>query len=467
MHSPNRLPRRGSSWLLWGVLLVALGLRIPGLFSDFWLDEIWTFELAGRMASAWDVVAGIHHSNNHHLNTLWFYTLGDLESWIPYRLPALGLGVASVAVAWRIGARGGRIEAAVAAGLCATAYLGVHYASEARGYAPVVFFGLASFDVLERYLRQPDRRHAALFWACAVLGFLSHLMYLHGFVAAAAWLALAMLRRNEAAALVRDGLRLFAVPAAFLVGFWWLDLRLMKIGRGPEFDVAGVVVRAASHALGGPASGLLAAVVAVTAATLFAGSIVWWQRRGRDAWSFIAVVILAAPILSLVAMEPHVLFVRYFLLSAAFGLIALAAPLAAGLAHGGPLRMLAAVLLAAISLGNGLRIAAFYEHGRGDYLGTVRAISRSATSRLPSVGGDHRFRTRTLLRFYNRYLPEDRQLVYREQAERPDWLLLHRIGPLGSYAPELVRDETRYELVRVAPYSGLSGWHWIVYRRTH
>ena len=92
-------------------------------------------------------------------------------------------------------------------------------------------------------------------------------------------------------------------------------------------------------------------------------------------------------------------------------------------------------------------------------------IGASATSRLPTVSGDHRFRNHNVIRFYNRYLPPDRRLAWVEQREEPDWLLLHRIGPLGPYADQIERADLRYRLVRIAPYSDLSGWHWLVYQR--
>jgi hypothetical protein len=258
---------------------------------------------------------------------------------------------------------------------------------------------------------------------------------------------------------------LFAIPSLFLLCFYWFDVRLTKIGDGPVLDAEGVVVRALSYALGGPPSGPLAVAAAAATGLAFGGAVLWWQRQKRDEWIFLAVVIFVSPAVSYWILRPEVFFVRYFLLCSVFGWIALAAPLASALARGGRWRIAAGAMLAAVLLGNGSLIVRFYQHGRGDYLATVRFIAESARSRLPTVGSDHRFRNNNLIRFYNRYLPADRRLVYTEQDEGPDWLLLHRIGPLGRFAKELERDEYRYELVRVAAYSDLSGWHWLLYQR--
>ena len=263
------------------LVLVAVALRLPGLFTDFWLDEIWTLKIILGMDSGWDVFTEVRHSNNHHLNTLIFYALGDLEHWSLYRIHALLAGVASVALAFRIGAQRGRTEAVVASLLCATSYLLIHFSSEARGYALVIFFGLASFSLLEGFpgRGQPDWRRAALFWICACLGFLSHLMYLHVFAATGVWMALRLWR---AGGLLPGLARLFGVPALFLLFFYWFDVRFTKIGEGPELEAMEVFLRAGSYAIGGPPSGPLAAAAALATLVLFGGAVAWWARDDRD-----------------------------------------------------------------------------------------------------------------------------------------------------------------------------------------
>ena len=451
-----------TSLTLAALLGVAVALRLPGLFSDFWLDEIWTLKIVLGMDSAWEVFSEIRHSNNHHLNTLFFYLVGDLEHWSLYRSLALLAGLASVGLAFRIGARRSAMEALVAGGLFTTSYLLIHFSSEARGYALMVFFGLASFSLLEDFPEARNWRRLALFWLCNVLGFLSHLMYLHVFVASGAWMALRLYRRGRP---LPDLLRLFALPSVFLLLFYWFDIRLTKIGDGPEFDALEVFLRAASYALGGPASGLVMISVAFSAVCLFIGAVAWWARQGRDEWLFLAIAIFVSPALIFVLMRPEVFFVRYFLVSAVFGLIALAAPLARALEGEGFPRLVASALVAAMLLGNGLNVARFYRDGRGDYLETVRFISTSAGRRLPTVGSDHRFRNHNVIRFYNRYVPEDRRLVYQDQDEHPEWWLAHRIGDIGDVAQTRSGDGRSYDLVRVARYADLSGWHWLVYRR--
>ena len=88
------MSRRGVLLAVLAAVAVGFALRLPGLWSDFWLDEIWTWRLAGGLGSALEVFTGIHHSNNHHLNTLFVYWLGETAHWAAYRVPALLLGTA-------------------------------------------------------------------------------------------------------------------------------------------------------------------------------------------------------------------------------------------------------------------------------------------------------------------------------------------------------------------------------------
>jgi len=80
---------------------VALGavLRAIPCWNDFWLDEIWTYFSVQSLTSPLAVFSAIHHSNNHHLNTLIFYWIGDTPHWAAYRIPSLVSGTATVALA--------------------------------------------------------------------------------------------------------------------------------------------------------------------------------------------------------------------------------------------------------------------------------------------------------------------------------------------------------------------------------
>src|SRR5688572_7971464 len=186
-------PERGSATPLLVAALAALvaaggAARVLALRTDFWLDEVWSYELARGVGSPLEVLTGLHHSNNHHLNTLFLVLLGpDLPHWGWYRLLSLAAGLGSIALFARIAGRRGPSEAWIAAALAASSYVLVFHSAEARGYALVVFFALLAYVQLEAQMSAATWRRGALFGFTVLLGFLSHLQFVHVYAAAVAW----------------------------------------------------------------------------------------------------------------------------------------------------------------------------------------------------------------------------------------------------------------------------------------
>jgi hypothetical protein len=121
-------------------MVVGAVLRYRALWTDFSQDEIWSLTLVQGLASPLDVLTRIHHDNNHVLNSLFLYLLGDRADWTTYRLFAFGCGIAAIAFAAWIAAEDGGLAAVTASLLFAVSFLFVTYSSEARGYAPAVAF---------------------------------------------------------------------------------------------------------------------------------------------------------------------------------------------------------------------------------------------------------------------------------------------------------------------------------------
>ena len=63
-------------------------LRLAAIRGDFGLDEIWSWVIAYRCRSLWEM-ASIAHDNNHILNSLVLYELKSevAHKWL-FRLPA-------------------------------------------------------------------------------------------------------------------------------------------------------------------------------------------------------------------------------------------------------------------------------------------------------------------------------------------------------------------------------------------
>ena len=72
---PARDSKRLSWWLLplFGLFVLA---RVPGLFTDFWLDEIRALRIVEKISSPLDIFTRVHFDTNHWLYSLFMAALG-------------------------------------------------------------------------------------------------------------------------------------------------------------------------------------------------------------------------------------------------------------------------------------------------------------------------------------------------------------------------------------------------------
>lgn len=452
------------------VLALAAALRIPGLGTQLWLDEVWTLLVLRDLPSAAAVFRDFHHSNNHHLVTLWLQAVGDGDHPVLYRLPSFVAGVAAVLFAGWAGLRGGRLEGLLAATLAGGSSLLVHYASEARGYSLAVCFGLASFLAARRILDGRLASGSAALAGCAVLGFLSQLLYVEPLLAAGVWLAAGLARRGPDAGTAARRIALaFGPSAAIAAAAAFFLVRGMELGAGETYVLSEQLVRALSHAAGGPARGLPALACATAFAAAFALGLRALRRAGRDEWIFHLVAVVLAPAAILLLTRPPTLPIRWFVLPAAFAYLPIARALADALTRGGAARSVAVLALGAFALGNGARTATLWRDGRGDYRAAIRYLAEHDADGAIEIASDQDFRNRSMLQRYAPVLPPGHRIAYRPKlaAQRvwPEWVIVHRYGPEIPQPAEL-RDPSgrRYALVAEWPASDLSGFRWYLYR---
>src|ERR1700731_1425164 len=79
-------------------LLLGAILRLACLPAEFWLDEIWSYDLSRQAGSLLGIFT-VKHDNNHHLNTLWLWLCPDGASWSLYRMHSLLAGLAGIVLA--------------------------------------------------------------------------------------------------------------------------------------------------------------------------------------------------------------------------------------------------------------------------------------------------------------------------------------------------------------------------------
>jgi hypothetical protein len=454
------------------LILIATVLRIPGLFTDFWGDEIWSWSIAGQLHSVTDVLlsAPAHIDNNHPLNTLWLYLIGqDRPVWL-YRLPALLAGAGSVVLAARVMSRRGQAEATIAAILFGFSFPLVFYSSEARGYSFAVFFSVLSFDFLRTSLldqTQGKRSAEFLFGLATILGFLSHLTFLHIYVASVVW-SMVRVRKLEPNTRLRALrlARLHAIPLVFLLLLYRFFIQGMIVGGAPPNSPAAVFLQSLSMVGGGVDAGPLALLAAIVVGAIFIAGLLYLAPEKSGQWIYFLVAVVVSPAMACTrdlyfSERPQPLMLRYFLVCMAMLLLAIVPFLAHLYRQRGFSRLAIVGALLLFAIGNFRSETLFLANGRGHYSDALRHIVATSDERVLTLSSDNPLRTQMLVGFYAPRLAPNRKISV--SAEPSKWLILNRADDVALPARDYLN--SRYLLESSYPYRGLSGWTWEIYLR--
>ena len=251
------------------ILAVAGAVRVCGAFNELWLDEIWSLNLAGQVATPLEIFTKIHHDNNHYLNTLYLYFLGRGASEFVYRIPSLLAGIATVVAAGLIGRRRGTTDAIFAMLVVGFSYVLILYSSEARGYAAAVFFAFLCFYLLDRYLETRRWPLALMFSLCAVLGLLSHLTFVCFYSSALVWSGYRLMKSRLGPSRTATALlSCHAVPILFLATLYFADVRHIVVGGGTPLTLLAGYGTALAWALGTPAADFMIILTCIAAVVI-------------------------------------------------------------------------------------------------------------------------------------------------------------------------------------------------------
>jgi multisubunit Na+/H+ antiporter MnhF subunit len=355
------------------ILIVGVALRLRGVFTDFWLDEIWGLRIALDAPSWWALITRIHADTNHPLVSIFMHALGPMRHWEWYRALSFfcGLGTIFLIRDWRY-----RVLAALSFPL-------IVYSSEARGYAPAAFFLLLAYVTKRRLV----------FGIAIVLAILSHLsavaVYL-GFLAAdvVRW------RTGTLACPPAQGqarvpvLHRHVVPILFGAWYFFIKVRHLVPGGGPRWT-----------------PDPFALLIAVITLTIVAIEIV--RRRDGDS-VFFAVAIVVGPLIAAASYRCPCVLPRHFFVCMPFVLILFASFFERVPRWG----------MAVFIVINAIQIVPFMIYGRGQYNRALHDISGT-------VSGDSEFRDRMLIDFYNPSL--------RYGGPNPEWLLIENPHPIPGY----------------------------------
>jgi hypothetical protein len=468
-NNPKDRISRKPAIILAGIIAAGALVRIFAARGDLWLDEIWSINLAQEASSMLGVITEIHHDNNNYLNTMFIRLLGPASWLYAYRIPAVVCGIFTIVLAFWLGRKRSLTEGLTALVLTASSYLLVQYSSEARGYASMLLFALLAFWTLEAFFETKRRWLALLFAVWAVLGFLSHLSFIHAYMALAAWSCWRLFPRGSRwLAYLVDLVICHALPVIALGLIFLVDVRYVRVGGGESLGFGVSYFRAMALTMGintDPDAARFwgSCGIIVICLALF----LMWRDKCKQ-WVPLSIGFFLGPILLQILTPFHAAYERHFLVGVIFGLLALA-HLMSRLWQAAPWGKVAyGVLLAGFLAANGWHVARLLQLGRGDYLGTLNYIAQTTRGEKITIGSDQDFRSRTMVNFYQPFIK--RELSYYNQGEwpkqGPEWFLKQeRTG--GATPPRFLIDPYghKYELVRQAFYAGYSGWSWFVFHK--
>ncbi len=343
----------------------------------------------------------------------------------------------------------------------------VHYGTEARGYSLAIFFALLAWYALQQFEERRSWIWIIVFWSAVILGFLAHLEFAVCLAGLVVWSLWRFVRyRSKWRQGVLDLFALFTVPIVLLLAFYFVAVRGVEVGGGPEPQVTPLLIKTASYMLGGPASGAAAGIAALLAVASIYVVLVYLMFERDDRWIFYAVVIMAPlGLIAILLLVP--LSVRYFMISVAASLVLLSSGYTALLRRGVAGLGIGLTLLAIFVAGNAVNTGNLLRFGRGQYLAALRFMEKNSDGREVVITSDHDFRNGMLVNYYRRCLARPDSMRYANGATLnkggADWFILHRFDLTGRR--DQVTDEygNAYELVKIYRYSDLSGWNWLLY----
>lgn len=458
-------------WLLvaTGVTLAGLALRLLAARGELWLDEVWSLKLAIDADSILDILTMVNVDNNHLLNTIWLYLLGESQNEMLYRLPSILAGTATALVAASLARRWGVTSMLVVLVVMSFSHPLIHYTSEARGYAVALLCAFAALTVLEKFLVYSKFTLAALFSLICVLGVLSHLLFLQVYIALLIWSVYHALRSDHPWSLLFTVLsRAHLLPLIAIAYLYVFHLRHLWIAGGPSRDLVQVITSAASLFCGLEGAGTIGVIaLVVLAGVLMAGLYILKKLESTLSLFFVSLIVII-PAIMLVVARPEALFERYFLFNGAFLLFLGAIVLSRLLLRSGVLRWAAIAILIAFLTTNGHRTLNLIRLGRGHYRDLIRYLDTHSPEGEIAITGDQNFRHQMMFNHYARVPVTERTIqyigFYTLPREGVRWFLMHSREQKAIAAPECHdRFGNSYELVTEFRSDVLSGYHLFLY----
>ncbi|WP_153304432.1 hypothetical protein [Desulfosudis oleivorans] len=347
--------------------------------------------------------------------------------------------------------------------------------SEARGYAPAIFFSLLAFACLLHVGDPLKTLTLLLFWAACVLGILAHATFVIIFFAMLSYsLTLFSVAHKRGQKLYTQTIRLFFIygpPAIFMTVLYLWFFSPMMIGGGPEVSKAQNILQSLSLPFGHIWKPKIAVVAfTVTALIMVAGCFLLFRQQNR-LWSFFVASLIAIPVLIVGITRPSYFSPRYLTICLPFFYLLTARLLGTLVTSGKWNKWMAIFLVALFIAGNAQPMVSLLLNGRGHYKAALEAIIEHSDGDKVVISGNDYYKMMRLILFYRRFLPSSPEIQYAKPSEweqqQPDWFITFSWRPEKQPLPLIVMPYIgSYALFGEYRYSGYgSGWHWFLYQK--
>ncbi|MEY4669763.1 MAG: hypothetical protein RL518_2462 [Pseudomonadota bacterium] len=473
----NFRPGRSSTTFI-GCLIVGVGLilRAAAIGGELWLDEIWSLLKVSPLSSPIEIVTALKHDNNHILNSLWMWLWGPTHTSAVYRAPSL---IFSALLLWLLLVRTpAQLEGKVPTlwlALVAGSYPLTLYGTEARGYSLALLCTGMAFFSLCRLTEHPfDRRSIWAFAVAAMIGCVSHAIFILFLAPATAWLVWRLCRQpllGNSRAILWYGI---VPPVLVACGLTLTFYRDMEIGGAPLLPYLEVAASTVSIAFGGQTLSSInpdvtgwSIVLALAVILACVAELIAWVRTGSSLASLVA-LIMVTPWIAVSIFQPHFILPRYFIIQIFFAYLLVARFLDRLIRQGRFGFLIATLLLGTYIVTNTTHTISLATLGRSHFVEIFAGIVSHERDEQIGIGGDQDFQNSIRLSYARLLAPETARLVYvplyRSAILPPRYIIRETIESYEDFPADVeLRPGVTYRRVKQYRAPPLNGSHVTVY----
>lgn len=481
------------------ILLLFFVFLIIAAQGDLWFDEVWSLFIAREAGSLVNLFKGAALcDNNHILNSAYLLLWDGDYPFIVYRIMAVVCGVGTFLILQDHSRRIWGGVASITTGiLTAFSYMLVLYFSEARGYAPALFFSLLAFTTLMRSELRLSFRWINLFNLALVLCVLGHASAVAIIPALLVYSVMLLHKQRVPSRRAFTLLIMYYAPAGIcLIGYAAIYLNRMSIGGGSILNHMGLAAwsQAMCILVGMPNGQVGFMAACIVSALVYLAGLYLLFRKNRPLFMFYTVLPVTISVMFLFQSKTSFVYPRYFIIGFPFFYLLAGLVVQSGFEKGG--NVTKGVCIACLVLyvaGQMNRLIPQMVIGRGEY---ERAVAESVVyvgKKDIKVGGNIPFRTLLMFSFYSQRLECSPHWtfvpIYQWSDNPPDVLFINRFEAGLFDSPRIdFQDQANarifsticfspndpvksfnlsgkipYRLLNIYSYQSLSGWEWLVY----